>query len=114
MNRALRRNLAKKLETGNYKLAYNRNVGGWVECDKKDLENALMEDSHFILVHRKDWQILDAYLKNKGVEIEWYVSHNGYPYVWDDFCLDFIKDYDEDCEYRLKIIKKNCLEIMSN
>ena len=59
-------------------------------------------DLQEVYIHKKDKDVLEAFLKNENVEIEWYISHNGYPYIWDDFSLDFLRDYDEDCRYRLK------------
>lgn len=59
--------------------------------------------SDLTAINKKDADVLEAYLKNENVELEWYVSHNGHPYIWDDYFPDnFIEEYDEQKQYRLK------------
>lgn len=84
----------EKYATGNYIIVSGTYIIAEPNWECFDLQE--------VYVHKKDKDVLEAFLKNKEVEIEWYISHNGYPYIWDDFCLDFLRDYDEDNQYRLK------------
>ena len=77
---------------------------GWMNHGKwfKTSNPAFNEENHYKLIHIKHKQVLDAYLANGKVEIEyefdeetynnagWYTEHN------------FIEHYEPDLEYRLK------------
>jgi len=67
----------------------------------KDINNI---NGKLFAIHKKDEKILNAYLKNNNVKIEWYTNYGDYPYIWDDYYLNFLENYDEQETYRLKIL----------
>jgi hypothetical protein len=91
--------IKEKYETDNYVIVSGKHIIKSPNWECFDLTESL--------IHKKDIKILEEFLKDKNTKIEWFISHNGSPYIWDDFCLDFVKDYDEDYQYRLKKIKCN-------
>ena len=84
----------EKYETGNYVIVSGNHIIKKPHQECFDLTEKL--------IHKKDIKILEEFIKDKNIKIEWFISHNNHPYIWGDFCLDFIKDYDEDYQYRLK------------
>lgn len=52
----------------------------------------------FKLIHKTHKHILDAYLKDSSVEIEYLSTCNG----WITLDNDFVQDYEDDLEFRLK------------
>lgn len=63
---------------------------------EEDLE--LIQDKRAKLIHKKHEDILNAYLKDNNVEIEYDTPYNG----WISLDNDFMIDYDETDNYRLK------------
>lgn len=56
------------------------------------------------LIHKRHKELLDAYLADNSVKIEIKCRDNNAEWEWID--TDFIKNYNEDFEYRLKPKKK--------
>jgi len=63
------------------------------------LDETIIDRHYFI--HKKDQLVLNAFLHD--IKIEWYISHNNYPYHWENYDFEnFIENYDEDNQYRVK------------
>jgi len=87
----------EKFETGNYILLrrYLISDGYYIENNPKDFDIVCPD----ILINKKHKHILDAYLKNNDVEIE-YRNPNDFKHIWE--CDDFIGNYNESYTYKLK------------
>lgn len=90
-------NLKSKFETGNYICAGKAwfGVSKWVRIEYPTFQEKGIID--YKLIHKKHTDILDAYLKDNNVQIE-YETNNG----WITVDNDFIMDYDELDQYRIK------------
>lgn len=97
--------LEKKYESGNYICCYNayseqEDCTRWVIVQNPVFDDT---DENYALIHVKHEELLKEYLEDDDTPIEIYISHNEYPYHWEDYDWeDFIKCYDEDNQYRLK------------
>lgn len=98
--------LKRKYATGNYILltpsTLIRDTNKWIIVQKP-----LWYCDNYILIHNKHKDILEAYLKNPSVEIEtgMFAPMTGEtePSKWVKLEKDFIKEYNEDFWYRLKV-----------
>lgn len=84
--------------------ASNKN---YIIVEQTDNETKIITDftnisGKLFAINKKDEAILNAYLANKKVKIEWYTNYGDNPYIWDDYYLDFLNNYDEQEKYRLK------------
>lgn len=103
--------MKEKYESGNYiAIFFHTGFNAWTTTvfDKPSFCDLVK----WKLIHKKDKDILDAYLKDNSVEIEiMYLNIND---SWSELCDDFIETYDENAEYRLKEKPKKWYEIESN
>lgn len=94
--------LKLKFSTGDYICIGN----SWFDVDKwvKKLHPSFKEKSiiEYKLIHKKHEDILNAYLKDKNVQIEWKWTGFGFTYLEEDF----LETYDETNHYRIKEPKK--------
>ena len=86
--------LKEKYSTGNYIIVSGKHVIVEPNWECFDLQETY--------IHKKDKEVLEAFLRDSKIKIEYCMSHDIHSSVWDAFYLDFILDYDEDYEYRLK------------
>lgn len=93
--------LKEKYGSGEY-ICIGRKLGDPDWWLNKPIDPKWYDNWEYKLIHKKHRKVLDAWLKDNSVEIEIYISYNGYPYIWDDLHLHFIEDYDEQEQYRLK------------
>lgn len=97
-------NLKNKFETGNYICLCNLwlGVNKWIIADFPTFEerNSFKTDIiGYKLIHKKHTDILDAYLKDDNVEIE-YETNNGFGFTYLE--EDFLETYNEINQYRIK------------
>ena len=91
-------NLKSKFQTGNYICVGNKwfGVSKWVKIQYPILQEKVIID--YKLIHKKHVVVLDAYLKDKNIEIEYCSTCNG----WITIDGDFLLNYDELEHYRIK------------
>lgn len=93
--------LKDKYKSGDYIcILTGYDINGWVTttapqwyCDHKD--------DKYKLIHKKHKDILDAYLKDKNIDIEYFTNYYDDNNVWST-CVNFIDLYKESEDYRLK------------
>lgn len=100
--------LKEKYASGDYICCVKGTGGYYFSIEQPEFN---VEVKKYRLIHKKDESILQAYLYNPKMEIEVYLTSCAiinYETVKDTWikCDDFIENYDESFEYRLKEVEK--------
>lgn len=93
-------NLLEKYSTGNYIcISKLKSDIHWDYLLAPSFDDSEME---YVLIHKKDKDILDAYLKDNSIKIEWYdFSGNWQINPWEINEETFIDFYTESCLFQL-------------
>lgn len=97
--------LKEKYESRDYIIVVRNNMTDfrWAKLNRMP---SWIQGADYKLIHKKHKDILDAYLADNSVEIEYHIERD----LW-AIDKNFIDKYKEDCEYRLKqqypIFKRN-------
>lgn len=68
-----------------------------------------IDEYKYQIIHKKHEHILNAYIDNTGIEIEW---KNNARDFWSIFNDGFIETYNANCEYRLQTTQQEINEVI--